>query len=134
MGIDITYYERSPLGAQAMTDLFAAAWGGSGQMDVTRFARYSLTYIAAFAGETQIGFVNVVWDGGIHAFLLDTTVHPAYQRHGIGRELVRRATASARERGMHWLHVDYEPHLEGFYRGCGFFHTAAGLIDLAGQR
>jgi hypothetical protein len=26
--------------------------------------------------------------------------------------------------------VDYEPHLDGFYRGCGFRHTLAGLIDL----
>jgi hypothetical protein len=28
------------------------------------------------------------------------------------------------------LHVDYEPHLDGFYRGCGFRPTAAGLLRL----
>ena len=33
--------------------------------------------------------------------------------------------------GVEWLHVDYEPHLEGFYRGCGFRHTAAGLLHVA---
>ena len=66
----------------------------------------------------------------IHAFLLDTTVHPAWQRRGIGRELVRQATQAARERGMEWLHVDYEPHLDAFYRGCGFTPTLAGLIRL----
>jgi hypothetical protein len=27
--------------------------------------------------------------------------------------------------------VDYEPHLNSFYRGCGFRPTAAGLIHLA---
>ena len=40
----------------------------------------SLTYVAAYdtvgGGEQLVGFVNVAWDGGIHAFLLDTTVHP----------------------------------------------------------
>ena len=30
-----------------------------------------------------------------------------------------------------WLHVDYEPHLDGFYRGCGFRPTAAGLAALS---
>ncbi|HUX49921.1 MAG TPA: GNAT family N-acetyltransferase, partial [Spirochaetia bacterium] len=51
-------------------------------------------------------------------------------RRGIGRELVERATAAVRERGLQWLHVDYEPHLEPFYARCGFRSTAAGLIRL----
>lgn len=97
---------------------------------------HSLTWICAYddiqpSGPQLIGFVNVAWDGGVHAFLLDTTVHPDWQRQGIGRELVRRAAEAARERGMHWLHVDFEPHLASFYRACGFRPTEAGLICLA---
>ena len=46
---------------------------------------------------------------------------------------MRLVAGEARNRGAEWLHVDYEPHLEAFYRGCGFRHTAAGLIDLARQ-
>jgi len=30
-----------------------------------------------------IGFVNVAWDGGDHAFLIDTKVRPDHQRRGI---------------------------------------------------
>jgi hypothetical protein len=41
------------------------------------------------------------------------------------------ATAEARRAGAAWLHVDYEPHLASFCAGCGFRHTAAGLIGLA---
>jgi len=41
------------------------------------------------------------------------------------------AIDQARASGMTWLHVDYEPHLDGFYRGCGFRETAAGLLHLA---
>lgn len=78
----------------------------------------------------MIGFVNLTWDGGIHAFLLDTTVHPDLRRRGIGTELVRRAAVVARERGIEWLHVDFEPRLSGFYRNCGFRRTAAGLMNL----
>ena len=52
-----------------------------------------------------MGFVNVAWDGGIHAFMLDTTVHPAYQRQGIGRHLVELAAAEARRRRMEWLQL-----------------------------
>ena len=57
-------------------------------------------------------------------------MHPEFQRRGIGRELVAHAAQVARERGIMWLHVDYEPHLEAFYRGCGFRHTEAGLMRL----
>jgi hypothetical protein len=31
---------------------------------------------------------------------------------------------------MEWLHVDYEPHLDSFYRACGFQPTLAGLLEL----
>jgi hypothetical protein len=41
------------------------------------------------------------------------------------------AAGEARRRGMHWLHVDYEPHLDLFYLSCGFVPTSAGLMLLA---
>lgn len=91
---------------------------------------HSLAYVCAYAGERLIGFVNLAWDGGIHAFLLDTTVHPEAQRRGIGVELVKVAVDTARARGIEWIHVDYEPHLRGFYSRCGFRPTDAGLIKL----
>jgi ribosomal protein S18 acetylase RimI-like enzyme len=80
-----------------------------------------------------VGFVNVAWDGDIHAFLLDPTVHPSAQRRGIGQSLVKAAAAAAKERGIHWLHVDYEPQLDDFYRACGFQRTMAGVMWLAGD-
>jgi len=36
-----------------------------------RLERHSLTWVGAFDGETLIGFVNLCWDGGSHAFVLD---------------------------------------------------------------
>ena len=90
----------------------------------------ALAYVCAYDSDSLIGFVRLAWDGGIHTFLLEPTVHPDYRRRGIGRSLVQQAVEVARERKMDWVHVDYEPHLGEFYRGCGFIPTEAGLIRL----
>lgn len=112
--------------------LSAAAWAHheGDEFDFQKVLGRSLCHAGAYAEDRLIGFVNVAWDGGIHAFLLDTMVHPGFQRQGIATQLVRAATEEARRRGAEWLHVDYEPHLDDFYRGCGFHPTLAGLIRL----
>ena len=114
--------------------LFAAAWPEHRSRAFGPVLACSFTYVCAFAGVALVGFVNVAWDGGVHAFLLDTTVAREYRRRGVGTELVRRAADVARGAGLEWLHVDYEPHLNGFYRGCGFGPTAAGLLRLPARR
>jgi GNAT superfamily N-acetyltransferase len=126
----ITYAVSPAVTNDALNVLFGAAWENHTPSDFTPILSRSLLYVCAYDGETLVGYVNVAWDGGMHAFLLDTTVHKGWQRQGIGGELVRQAMQAARERGIVWLHVDYEPHLEAFYRGCGFSPTAAGLIRL----
>jgi GNAT superfamily N-acetyltransferase len=126
----ITYTISPPTDNTALNALFGAAWPEHMPADFGRVHSHSLAYLCAYAGERLVGYVNLAWDGGAHAFLLDTTLHPDWQRRGVGGELVRRAAEVARERGAQWLHVDYEPHLDGFYRGCGFRPTAAGLIRL----
>ena len=116
---------------EQLAPLWLAAWGSPASPGYAdKVLKRGLAHVGAFDGDRLVGFVNVAWDGGVHAFLLDTTVHPDFQRRGIATSLVRRATELARERGAEWLHVDYEPHLEGFYRGCGFRPTGAGLIAL----
>jgi ribosomal protein S18 acetylase RimI-like enzyme len=120
-----------PIGNAELNALRDAAWSAVGDQDWAPILARSLGWVGARDGERLVGFVNVAWDGGVHAFLLDTTVHPDYQRQGIGRALVREAAEMARQRGAEWLHVDYEDDLDPFYRGCGFRPTLAGLIDLA---
>ena len=115
-----------------MNHLFAAAWNDHQDKDFMPIISCSLAYICAYDADALVGFVNVAWDGGVHAFLLDTTVHPHYQRQGIGVRLVLEAVAAAQERGIQWLHVDYEPHLDTFYKQCGFQPTLAGLMRLNG--
>ena len=87
--------------------------------------------MARDAESALIGFVNVAWDGGDHAFLVDTTVRADHRRAGIGTELVRIAARHAADAGCEWLEVDFEEHLAAFYfAACGFRPTRAGLIQL----
>jgi ribosomal protein S18 acetylase RimI-like enzyme len=118
-----------------LSRLHALAFEGPVQVQpwAVRLDRHALTWVGAFSNHQLIGFVQVCWDGGAHAFLLDTAVHPAHSRQGIGRRLVLTAAEQAKAAGCEWLHVDYEPHLADFYLGaCGFVPTEAGLLKLRG--
>ena len=117
--------------AKALDDFWRRAWGEPAPDNYDHVLGRSLAHLGALDGGRLVGFVNIAWDGGAHAFILDTAVDVAYRRRGIARELVRRAAELARDSYVHWLHVDFEPHLEGFYRACGFEPTAAGLIRLS---
>lgn len=117
--------------------LHARAFGSDGSRVTPwreRLHRHALSWVGAFDAGQMVGFVQVCWDGGAHAFLLDTAVDPGRQHRGIGRRLVETAAADAEEAGCHWLHVDFEPDLEEFYlRRCGFTPTSAGLLRLDGR-
>lgn len=128
--VDVIYHVSPSLTNEELNALFVVAWQGHTWRDFNPVLNRSLAFICAYQEERLIGFVNLVWDGGYHAFILDTTVHTEFRRRGIGLELVRRAAIEAESCGAEWLHVDFEPHLQSFYEQCGFRHTAAGLIKL----
>ena len=93
--------------------------------------QHSLGWVCAYEKERLVGFVNVAWDGGVHAFVLDTLVQTGARREGIGTGLLDVATKEARAAGCEWLHVDFEEELSGFYvAACGFVPTPAGVIAL----
>ncbi|MGP3971601.1 GNAT family N-acetyltransferase [Streptomyces sp. 6N223] len=95
--------------------------------------RHSLGWVCArrLPSGRLVGFVNVAWDGGGHAFLVDTVVAADARRSGIGAGLVAVAVREARAAGCEWLHVDFDDHLRPFYfDACGFRPTDAGLIAL----
>lgn len=113
-----------------MNELFASAWSEHSATDFERLLKHSLFYICAYHKDKLIGFVKLISDGGIHGFLLDTSVHTDYKKQGIGSELVRQCLLEAQKQNITWVHVDYEEHLDSFYKGCGFKSTAAGLVNL----
>ena len=114
-----------------LRDLWRKAWGDAGPAAGWQhvLAR-SLAHIGAYEGPRLVGFVNVAWDGGVHAFILDTCVDADFQRQGIALRLLKAAEDTARARGAKWLHVDCEPRLTALYRSAGFRPTEAGLMAL----
>jgi len=92
--------------------------------------RHSLGWVVARDGEVLVGFLNVPWDGLVHAWIQDVMVANTHRRQHVGARLVSVARDSARETACEWLHVDFDPDLGAFYRACGFTPTAAGLIAL----
>lgn len=115
---------------QQLNKLFAASWPQHNWRDFQPLLSRSLTYICAYQAEQLIGFINLAWDGGLHAFVLDTTVHPELRRRGIGRHLVKQVVAIAHKQRVEWVHVDFDKSLRDFYLECGFRLTEAGLIDV----
>ena len=125
---EFTNEETNRLHAQAFGGRIydAAEWDWEAQL-----RRHSLGWVAARAGTELVGFVNVVWDGSVHAWIQDVMVADDHRHSGVGRALVDVATLGAREAGCEWLHVDFQSHLEPFYfDACGFIPTAAGLRRL----
>jgi len=130
--VPIALTRNAPITSEDLNALRAASWADPHARDWGPVFARTFGWVCATDGDRLVGFVNIVWDGGAHAFLPDTTVHRDYQRRGIGASLVGEAVALARGSGAAWLHVDYEAELEPFYRGCGFRPTPAGLLNLAG--
>ena len=95
-------------------------------------SKHSLGWVVARADDGMLaGFVNVLWDGLVHAFIQDTMVTIGSRGQNVGTQLVAVAREQARDAGCEWLHVDFDEHLRAFYfDSCGFTPTTAGLIAL----
>ncbi|WUT00969.1 GNAT family N-acetyltransferase [Streptomyces sp. NBC_00708] len=129
----ITYEWRGDIDNAALNELHAEGFGHpAGDTDWrSRLHRHSLGWVCAREDGLLAGFVNVAWDGGVHAFVLDTVVAPGSRAKGVGAGLIAAAVEGSRAAGCAWLHVDFEEHVRPFYLGaCGFKETAAGLIAL----
>ena len=128
----MSYEWRGELSDDEMVDLVRSHDGNAVAGWWDRIRPHSLGWVVARDGDgVVVGFVNVAWDGGDHATLLDTKTRGTHQHRGIGTELVRIAAAHAAEAGCEWLHVDFDADLEPFYfDACGFRPTKAGLIRL----
>jgi GNAT superfamily N-acetyltransferase len=129
----ISYVWRGRFGNDDLNALHAEGFGHPILADDwwTQVSQHSLGWVCARDDAGLVGFVNVAWDGAVHAFILDTLVTARARRQGVGTGLVALAVEQARAAGCEWLHVDFDDELGPFYFGrCGFRPTNAGLIAL----
>ena len=132
MAADVAYVWRQPVTDDEMVDLVRSYGGQAAPGWWDQIRTHSLGWVVARDGDgLLVGFVNVAWDGGDHAFLVDTKTRGSHQHRGIGTRLVAVAVEHARAAGCEWLHVDFGEELGPFYVGaCGFRPTPAGLVHL----
>lgn len=99
---------------------------------VEQCSTYSLGWAVARSGGRFVGFVNVLWDGLVHAFIEDVMVDATVRSRGVGVGLVHAARDGARAAGCEFLHVTFEEELRAFYiDACGFEPTLGGLMELS---
>jgi GNAT superfamily N-acetyltransferase len=134
--VSVTYEWRGDVASRELNELHAEAfetrvfddadWNWDDQL-----RGHSLGWVVARDGDRLVGFVNVPWDGLVHAWIQDTMVAEEARHRGIGTELIAVAVRETRAAGCEWLHVDFDDHLRSFYLdACGFRPTNAGLIEL----
>ena len=131
--VALTYHWRGDFENPEVNALHAEAFNHPVPRDDWKLqvTKHSLGWVCARDGDELVGFVNVAWDGGVHAFILDTMVTARSRRQGVGIQLVEVAVAEARAAGCEWLHVDFDDDLRAFYfDACGFTPTNAGLVAL----
>jgi hypothetical protein len=109
--------ERCPVDDVALTMLHAAAFEETPRLRPwgAQVAGHSLTWVGAFEDERMVGFANLAWDGGVHAFLVDVLVGAAPAAPRDRRALAGEAVRLATEAGCAWLHADYAPDLAPFF-------------------
>jgi ribosomal protein S18 acetylase RimI-like enzyme len=130
--VDVRFEWRGDVGDGELAALTRSYGGAAEPGWWDRIRPHSLGWVVArLDNGSPVGFVNVAWDGGDHAFLLDTKVRPDHRRRGIGTELVRIAVRHAKEAGCEWIEVDFdEPLATFYYDACGFGPTPAGILHL----
>ena len=117
---EITYRDDVRPDTATIIDLYRAA-ALSRPLDqperIARMYNAANQVLTAWDGERLVGIVRVWNDGGFLAYIADLAVHPDYQKHGIGRELLRLVT-SADPEIIYLLHA--APTAMEFYRHTGW--------------
>jgi GNAT superfamily N-acetyltransferase len=76
------------------------------------------TVVTAWDGDQLVGLGNAITDSALVVYYPHLVVHPRYQRHGIGRQIMRRLTK--RYTGFHQHAVLADAGAADFYAKCGF--------------
>ena len=101
----ITYAWRGDFSTGEVNELHAEAFESrvfdDAEWDWEGLVReHSLGWVVARDGTELVGFVNVLWDGVVHAWLQDTMVAGSARHQGVGARLVAVARDGARTAGL----------------------------------
>jgi GNAT superfamily N-acetyltransferase len=122
MGIQFSE-TRKDLPVSQLRALFMTAGWSTGNETPDQLAHFNIGFVnatlvvSAWDEERLIGAVRVISDRVFRSIVYDLIVDPSYQKHGIGRELVRRCIQHFPN--SEWL-VQTTPQTAGYYERIGF--------------
>ncbi|HEY3351552.1 MAG TPA: GNAT family N-acetyltransferase [Thermoanaerobaculia bacterium] len=93
---------------------------GATPADLERANLNSWYAVSAWDGDRLVAFGRVVSDGILHAMVYDMIVRPAYQRTGLGSQVLSRLVARCREAGIRDLQLFSARGKTAFYLRNGF--------------
>jgi predicted GNAT family N-acyltransferase len=116
----ITYRLNATLYAEDVQRLFQAApWATARTLEeIETMLEHTPLDISAWHDGQLVGFARVLTDDVYRAFLEDVVVARAYQRQGIGSDMI--AQLMGRLAHVEELVLRCEPHLVSFYERFGF--------------
>ena len=94
--MNIAFHSRTRPDAAVIAELYRAAPLFRPVDDVERIRKmyeFSNLVLSAWDGEKLVGILRGWTDGAFDGYVCDLAVHPDYQKHGIGNELLKRAIA-----------------------------------------
>ena len=89
----IDYRDTHDVDLDQLAALFDAVGWQKRTTNRTRLSQLvsgSMWVVSAWDGDGLVGFARAISDGAFNAYISTVAVLPAYQKRGIGRELVRR--------------------------------------------
>lgn len=118
--MNITYCDTKEFAPTDLEALYLSVGWASGQYPqrLATALRHSGSVFSAWDGDRLVGLVNALDDCEMTAYIHYLLVHPAYQRKGIGKQLLELIKEKYRDY-LAIVLISYESET-GFYQTCGF--------------
>lgn len=132
----ITYRTGNDLDLEAIIDLYVASTLGERRPVDDRermeaMLRHANLVFTAWDDEQLVGLSRALTDFCYVTYLSDLAVRASHQRHGIGKELMRRTQAAAPSATLVLLAA---PRAESYYPHVGFTHHPQAWVLKPGER
>ena len=118
--MNIAYKDTKIFEPEELQDLFFSVEWSSGHYPekLVIAMKNSSSVFTAWNNEKLIGLINTLDDGIMTAYVHYLLVNPAYQRRGIGKELVRLVSEKYKDY-LRIVLIAYDKEVN-FYKQCGF--------------
>lgn len=134
--MNIVYKTKKDLPCDELYQLFlAVGWATEDTTTQDILDNFNIGFLhstfvfSAWADGKLVGCVRVLSDRMFRSVIYDLAVLPAYQRMGIGRNLVQRCIEACPDSG--WLVLTEDA--EGFYKKLGFTASKEHALVIRGQ-